>query len=188
MFTAAKGDRLEALIVLAISTGLRQGELLGLQWGDIDLQSGTLAVRRQLLQESKGKPVLGQLKTVKSRRLVVLPQIAITALRNHKAKLKVAHLPTALVFTGTQGAALRKNNLLRRWYHPLIKKAGLPRMRFHDLRHTHATLLLSQGIHPKVVQERLGHSSVMMTLDTYSHVTSSLQAEAAVQLDAALSQ
>jgi integrase len=83
---------------------------------------------------------------------------------------------------------LRKSNLLRRWYHPLLEKAGLQHFRFHDLRHTHATLLLSQGIHPKVVQERLGHLSVMMALDTYSHITPSLQAEAAVRLDAVLGQ
>ncbi len=130
--------------------------------------------------------MLAELKTARSRRLVVLPKIAIGALRAHKAGLAVAQHPTALVFTDSRGGPLRKTNLLRRWYHPLIKKAGLPRCRFHDLRHTHATLLLSQGVHPKVVQERLGHASVTMTLDTYSHVTPSLQAEAAVRLDAAL--
>ena len=186
LLAAAKGDPLEALVVLAVSTGLRQGELLGLQWGDIDLQAGTLAVRRQLLEEAKGTPVLGPLKTAKSRRLVVLPGIAIASLRGHKARLGVAQHPTALVFTASRGGPLRKTNLLRRWYHPLVEKAGLRRIRFHDLRHTHATLLLSQGVHPKVVQERLGHASVTLTLDTYSHVTPSLQADAAVQLDAAL--
>ena len=188
LLAAARGDRLESLIVLAVSTGLRQGELLGLQWGDIDLQAGTLAVRRQLVEETKGRPVLGELKTARSRRLVVLPEIAIASLRSHKSRLGIAQHPTALVFTGARGGPLRKTNLLRRWYHPLVEKAGLRRFRFHDLRHTHATLLLSQGVHPKVVQERLGHSSVMMTLDTYSHVTPSLQAEAAVRLDAALGQ
>ena len=188
LLAAARGDPLEALIVLAVTTGLRQGELLGLQWGDVDLRAGTLAVRRQLLEGDKGRPVLGELKTARSRRLVVLPEIAVGALRRHKAGLAVAQHPTALVFTGSRGCPLRKTNLLRRWYHPLVAKAGLPRSRFHDLRHTHATLLLSQGVHPKVVQERLGHASVTMTLDTYSHVTPSLQAEAAVRLDAALGQ
>jgi integrase len=188
LLSAAKGDRLEALIVLAVSTGLRQGELLGLQWGDIDLEARTLSVRRQLKEEKQGRPVLGELKTAKSRRLVVLPKIAVAALRVHKAQHNIAHHPTALVFTGRRGFPLRKTNLLRRWYHPLVAKAGLPHFRFHGLRHTHATLLLSAGIHPKVVQERLGHASVMMTLDTYSHVTPSLQAEAAVRLDAALGQ
>jgi integrase len=186
LLEAARGDPLEALAVTAVTTGMRQGELLGLQWGDVDLKAGTLAVRRQLVEEAKGRPVLGELKTTRSRRLVVLPEIAIGALRSHKAGLAVAQHPTALVFTDSRGNPLRKTNLLRRWYHPLVAKAGLPRSRFHDLRHTHATLLLSQGVHPKVVQERLGHASVTMTLDTYSHVTPSLQAEAAVRLDAAL--
>jgi integrase len=87
------------------------------------------------------------------------------------------------VFTDSRGGPLRKRNLLRRWFHPLVAKAGLPRMRFHDLRHAHASLLLSASVHPKVVQERLGHSQVSVTLDTYSHVAPSLQREAAGRID-----
>ncbi len=186
LLAAARGDRLEALVVLAVTTGMRQGELLGLQWGDVDLEAGSLAVRRQLVEGPGGRPALGELKTARSRRLVTLPDMAIAALRSHKARLGIAQLRTALVFTDSRGGPLRKTNLLRRWFHPLVARAGLGRIRFHDLRHTHATLLLGQGIHPKVVQERLGHASVTLTLDTYSHVTPSLQAEAAARLDAAL--
>ena len=87
---------------------------------------------------------------------------------------------------GGRGGPLRRRNLLRRWFHPLVARAGLPRMRFHDPRHAHASLLLAAGVHPKVVQERLGHSQVSVTLDTYSHVAPSLQREAAERLDGLL--
>ncbi len=183
LLRAAKGDRLEALAVLAVTTGLRQGELLGLQWGDVDLEAGTLAVRRQLLEHADGKLEPGGLKTPKSRRLVDLPETAVRALEAHfKAGLQPPPAD-AFVFTDSKGGPVRKSNLLRRWFHPLLERAGLPRIRFHDLRHTHASLLLAQGVNPKVVQERLGHSQISMTLDTYSHVVPSLQRDAARRID-----
>ncbi len=92
--------------------------------------------------------------------------------------------PGPWVFCDTKGGPIRKNNLIRRWFKPLLEKAGLPEIRFHDLRHTAATLLLTLGVHPKVVQERLGHSQISVTLDTYSHVLPSLQKQAASKLDA----
>jgi integrase len=183
LLQAAQGDPLEALLVTAVTTGMRQGELLGLQWGDVNLKEGTISVNRQLLDHGMGRPELGELKTAKSRRSVALPAIAVSALARHRERLGALPHPSTQVFTDSRGGPLRKRNLLRRWFHPLVAEAGLPRMRFHDLRHAHASLLLAAGVHPKVVQERLGHSQVSVTLDTYSHVAPSLQREAAVRID-----
>ena len=183
LLDAARGDRLEALCVLAVATGMRQGELLGLQWGDVDLGAGTLAVRRQLREHADGELELGELKTAKSRRLVHLPATAVDSLKAHRSLLGSAPKPDDLVITDLNGGPVRKSNLLRRWFYPLLARAGLPRIRFHDLRHTHATLLLAQGVNPKVVQERLGHSQISMTLDTYSHVVPSIQLDAARRFD-----
>ncbi len=130
-----------------------------------------------------GRPELGDLKTAKSRRSVTLPALAVAALARHRERLGALPLPSTPVFTDSRGGPLRKRNLLRRWFHPLVASAGLPPMRFHDLRHAHASLLLAAGVHPKVVQERLGHSQVSTTLDTYSHVAPSLQREAAGRID-----
>lgn len=179
---AAKGDRLEALYILAITTGLRQGELLALHWEHIDLKAGTLSVV-QTLQEINGVLKYGEPKSGKGRRLVTLPEIAISALKEHRKKMLAEGHPGPLVFPDTEGKPIRKSNLLRRWFKPLLKEARLPNIRFHDLRHTAATLLLSQGVHPKVVQERLGHSQISLTLDTYSHVLPSMQQEAASRID-----
>ena len=116
------------------------------------------------------------------RRRVDLPDTSIRALEAHRARADAAS-PDGLVFTDSRGGPARKGNLLRRWFRPLLKRAGLPPVRFHGLRHTHATLLLAQGAHPKVVQERLGHSQIAMTLDVYSHAVPSMQREAARRLD-----
>ncbi len=115
-----------------------------------------------------------------------LPAIAVVALRNHRERMATEGHPDGLVFCDTQGGPLRKSNLLRRSFLPLLKRAGLPVIRFHDLRHTAATLLLAQGVHPKIVQERLGHSQISITLDTYSHVLPGMGREAASKLDAIL--
>jgi integrase len=182
LLRAATGDRLEALYSLAVATGLRQGELFGLKWSDIDLGSGQLRVQGTLLNVN-GRLELGAPKTEKGRRLVELPDFAVAALREHRNRSVASIHPTAWVFANTSGGPLRKSNFLRRSFKPLLKRAGLPPIRFHDLRHTAASLMLTAGIHPKVVQERLGHSSISMTLDTYSHLIPSLQREAADQLD-----
>ncbi len=183
LLAAARGDRLEALCVVAVATGMRKGELLGLRWGDLDLDAATLMVRRQLRARPDGGLALAELKTAKSRRLIQLPATAVDALAAHRARLGAPPSRADLVFTDTRGGPLHESNLLRRWWHPLLERAGLPRMRFHDLRHTHATLLLTQGVNPKVVQERLGHSQISMTLDVYSHVVPSLQRDAARRID-----
>lgn len=183
-FKAAKGRRLYALYVVAVTTGLRQGELLGLRWKDVNLISGTLAVR-QILQENNetGKLSFAEPKSAKSRRCVDLPKIAVDALRKHRKKMFAEGHHASLVFCDTDGNPIRKSNLIRRSFKKILKHAKLPDIRFHDLRHTAATLLLAQGVHPKVVQERLGHSTVMLTLDTYSHVLPSLQKEATNKLN-----
>jgi integrase len=129
---------------------------------------------------------IGEPKTAKARRQVDLPAIAVEALRDHRQRMLAEGHPHGLVFCDTAGGPLRKSNLIGRSWHPLLEKAELPRIRFHDTRHTHATLLLSQGVHPKIVQERLGHSQIALTLDTYSHVLPGMGREAAAKLDALL--
>jgi integrase len=185
LLAAAKGDRLEALYVLAISTGLRQGELLGLQWEDTDLDRGAVQVRHQLA-ENNGHPVLVEPKTASARRRVDLPAVAVLALLDHRARMQAEgrSVGEGFVFTDTAGGPIRKSNLIRRSFEPLLRRAGLPRIRFHDLRHTSATLLLAEGVHPKIVQERLGHSRINLTLDVYSHLLPSMGKEAAARLDA----
>lgn len=183
---AAQRDRLYALYLLALTTGMRQGELLGLSWADVDLKAGTVSVRRQLTQDLQ----LLEPKTAAARRLILLPEVAIAALKQHRARmLAEGHHggegnPQQLVFVNTVGHPLRQSNLLRRSFFPLIRQAGVPRIRFHDLRHTSATLLLAQGVSPRVIQERLGHAHIAMTLGTYSHVTPTMQQDAAAKLDA----
>lgn len=185
--TAAERDRLYALYVLAIASGLRLGELCALQWSDVDLDAGTLTVRHTLM-EVKGKRELSQPKSDSGRRRVDLAAAAVAALWEHRAKMLSEGLAgSTIIFVDTDGNTLRRSNVSRRSFKPILKTAGLPpTTRFHDLRHTSATLLLTKGVHPKVVQERLGHSQISMTLDTYSHVMPSLQRDAANTLDSFL--
>jgi integrase len=183
--TATK-DRFHALYVLAVGSGLRLGELFGLQWQDVDLEAQAITVRHTLL-EVKGKLELAEPKTSKSRRRVDLPKTAVDALWKHKKRiLAEGFAAVPWVFCNSQGGPLRKTHFHRNEFKPMLKRAKLPSIRFHDLRHTSATLLLSAGVHPKVVQERLGHSQISITLDTYSHVLPTMQLEAANKLDQAL--
>ena len=197
---AAEDDRFYALYVLAITCGLRQGELLGLTWENVDLDKGTLQVRYQL-QWVKQEPaisgkrkeptwVLTEPKSAKSRRTVTLPQVAVQALKTHRVqqvaeKLRLGEVwqDFGFVFTTPIGTPQDASNLRRMSFQPLLERAGVPKIRFHDLRHTCATVLLAQGVHPKVVQEQLGHSQISLTLDTYSHVLPALQQEAANEMD-----
>jgi integrase len=185
LLAAANGERFEALYVLAVTTGLRQGELLGLQWGDVDWQGQSLSVRRQLI-ENNGRFELAEPKTTAARRKVELPSMAVEALERHRVRLGAVPHSTKLIFTDSQGGPVRKSNLVRRSFKPLLERARLPDIRFHDLRHTAASLALALDIHPKVISERLGHASVGITLDLYSHVLPSLQREAADRLDSLL--
>lgn len=189
LLNAAAEDRLYALYLMAVTTGMRQGELLGLRWQDVDLAAGTVMIR-QTLQWLDDGPVFQEPKTPKSRRVVQISAEVISALGRHKeyqAKEKEffqdEYRDLDLVFSQRKGGPINKNNLLNRSFKPLLKRAGLPAIRFHDLRHTSATLALGAGIHPKIVQERLGHATIAMTLDTYSHVMPTLQKEAAQALE-----
>jgi len=189
---AAAEDRLFALYVLAVTCGLRQGELLGLKWEDVNLEQGTLTVRRQL-QWRNGGFFFAEPKSAKSRRTVPLPATAITALKRHRKQQAAERLGLGdgwqdygLVFTTEIGTPLNPSNIRNRSFDHVLDKAGLPHIRFHDLRHTCATLLLAQGVHPKLVQEQLGHSQISVTLDTYSHVTAPMMKEAAAKMDAIL--
>ena len=191
LLAAARGDRLEALYVLAVTTGMRRGELLALRWREVDLDRGVLAVTGSL-QRVGGQLSIGEPKTTSSRRQVVLSQAAVRALRAHRV-LQAEHQLGALhwedldlVFTNEIGRPIEPGNLLRRSYWPLLERAGLRRVRFHDLRHTAATLLLSRGVHAKVASEMLGHSTIGITLDLYSHVSEAMQRDAASAMDAIL--
>ena len=178
LLNEARGDRLEALYVLAVTTGMRRGEVLGLKWSDIDLEKATVSVRRTLTRTDNGKRVtLGDPKTKRSRRTIRLTPQAVEALRVHLEKqlqemeaLGDRYSDQGLVFTTEAGTPINPSNLRQRSLAPLLKRAGLPHIRFHDLRHTCATLLLSKNVHPKFVQELLGHATIAITLDTYSHV------------------
>jgi integrase len=195
LLEAASGDRLEALYVLAINTGMRRGELLGLKWSDVDLEGGRLSIRRTLTRTDNGKRVtLGEPKTKGSRRTVRLTQRAIEALRSHLERqlgdIEAAgdlYYDRGLVFTTETGTPINPSNLRQRSFAPLLKRAGLPHIRFHDLRHTCATLLLSKGVHPKFVQELLGHASIAITLDTYSHMLPGMGDQTATAMEDALS-
>ena len=184
LLVAARDDRLFALYVLALTTGMRQGEVLGLQWEDVDLRERSLSVRHTLLSDG-GVLRLGEPKTASSRRRIELPEVAAEALRAHREQLLGEGLRSApWVFPDTAGGPIRKENLVRRSFEPLLKRAGLSKIRFHDLRHTAATLMLLRNVPAKVVQERLGHASIALTLDTYSHVLPSMQRQAAAEMDA----
>ncbi len=189
---AARGNRLEALYVLAVTAGLRIGELLGLRWEDVDLDAATLRVRRTRSQAKTG-PAFTAPKNGKGRSIRLTGR-AVEALKSHKAaqnaeRLKLGDLweDNGLIFCTTAGRPLDFRNVATASFKPLLKKAGLPDIRFHDLWHTCATLLLSRGHHPKLVQELLGHSSVAMTLDRYSHVLPGMSDQTAAAMEAALS-
>jgi integrase len=174
---AAADDRLEGLYVLALTTGMRQGELFRLRWADVNLEAQSLAVR-------------GQTKTAKSRRQVLLSDVAVEALRRHAGRqgdecqaAGSLWQENGLVFANTVGGSLTTTNVTYRSFRPLLEAAGLPLIRFHDLRHTAATLLLGKGVHPKVVSELLGHSQVGVTLDLYSHVTPAMHRQAVLTFD-----
>ena len=192
LLDTAAGDRLGALYVLALSTGMRQGELLALHWENLDLDAASLQVRGTLRRVDGGLAVL-EPKTAASRRQITMPAAAVDALRRHRAaqneeRLRIgsAWHDNDLVFANEIGRPIEPGNLVRRSFQALLAQAGLPRIRFHDLRHTAATLMLSRGVHSKIAAETLGHSRVGVTLDIYSHVTPTMQREAAAAMDEVL--
>ncbi len=186
---AAKGSPYHALFYTALFTGMRRSELLGLRWQEVDLPLGQVCVTRGLHQLRDGSYVFTEPKSAKSRRTIALPPSAAILLREHRAKREAERAmlgkpltDSDLVFSTVEGEPLRPNTITRAWS-MLAAKASIKVIRLHDARHTHASIMLRQGIHPKIVQERLGHSSIGITLDTYSHVAPGLQEAAATRFD-----
>lgn len=191
VITAAENSAWYVPILLGATTGLRRGEVLGLRWRDVDLERGKIHVA-QVLQQLGKKVITKEPKTDSSRRAVVLPAIAIETLRRHRLAQAEQRLSlglpkdeSALVFANALGEPLKPSNLTKAFEH-IVRKAGVPTVSLHALRHSHASQLLRSGINPKVVSERLGHSKVNITLDLYSKVLPGLQEEAASVTDAAL--
>ena len=185
LLQAAVGDRLEALYVLAVSTGLREGELLALRWSNIEWDNGSLQVRGTMQPTKEGLRI-AEPKTKSSRRSVQLAPLALEALKRHRAAQNIERLKVGegwndldLVFPNGLGNPMAAGDLLKRSFHPLLRRAGLPHMRFHELRHGAATYQLEAGTPAKVVSEMLGHSTIAITLDLYSHVTPTMQSRAA---------
>jgi integrase len=240
LLRAAQGHCFDGLITVALSCGLRRGEMLGLQWPDVDLDAGMLHVRRALQRfggdGATRRPLLAtqrqlrqkkltcedateeqrhalreelasvieklrgiktslqvvELKSARSRRSIALPTVAVTALRAHRVRQLEARMAAGarwqergFVFTSGIGTPIEPRRVTRE-FKALLKSAGLPVIRLHDLRHSCATLLLVQGVSPRVVMETLGHSQVSLTLNTYSHVLPALQRDAATKMDAIL--
>jgi integrase len=188
LLLAAKGDRDEALYFLAIATGLRQSELLGLQWSDLDWQKQTLTVQRQAKREGRNDGYFAPLKTRSGRRTLVLGKKMIERLREHydrqrlEIRLGKNWKNLDLIFPSTTGTPQNQANLYRHFL-GLVERAGLPRIRFHDLRHTAASLMLNHGVPVIIVSRRLGHSKVSITLDIYGHMFPEMQNEAAEMID-----
>jgi integrase len=185
---AIKGDRLEALYSVALTMGLRQGEALGLRWQDVDLQLGTLRVAKQL-QRINGEFQLVEPKTKRSRRILALPAVAVRHLRDHHDRqqgeralggAKWNHLD--LVFT-TSGGEPIDGTVVSHQFHRILDRAGLPQRRFHDLRHSCATLLEAQKVSPRVAMEILGHSQIAVTMNMYTKVVTALKRDAANRID-----
>ncbi|MFC2024507.1 site-specific integrase [Chloroflexota bacterium] len=172
---AAKDSPYYALFHTALYTGMRRSELLALRWCDVDFMFSQISVSRSLHHLKDGSYVFTQTKSAKSKRTISLSSFAIVALHEHKkkqeeirAQLGITLKDDALVFSTLDGKPLRPNTINRAW-NMVAKHAGVKVIRLHDARHSHASLMLKAGIHPKIVQERLGHSTIAMTLDTYSH-------------------
>ncbi len=185
LLAAAEGDPLEALYVLALTTGMRLGELQALRWRSVDLERRRLQVVATYQGNVAGLPVFGEPKTAKSKRGVHLTELATSALRAHRARQAEQRLLAGpawtdvdLCFTNGLGRPLDGDNLRRRSFARLLERAGLPPMRFHSLRHGVATLLMADGVPIKAISELLGHADISTTLRTYAHVLETTQQEA----------
>lgn len=178
LFTrAARDDRLYALYVLDVAAGLRLGEITGLQWSDLDLDKGQVTASHQVQRDKDGRPRLVPLKTKTSKATIGIPASTVDVLKQHRKRqlaerMKVADVwqDNDLVFCTEVETPLNPSNIRNRSFYPILKKAGLPRTRFHDLRHTCATLLLAHGVHPKLVQAHMRHARMSTTMDLYCHV------------------
>lgn len=181
---AKKSGRYYIAFLLASTTGMRQGEILGLRWKDVDFENGCVRITQTL--SSDGKDLLPYTKTKSGSRTIDLPEETVTALKKHwlfirgEREKNRSYKNLDLVVCTEFGTPTHKSNI-RRVFKSIIKKADIPKIRFHDMRHTHATLLLLQGVNPKIVSERLGHADVRITLDTYSHLLPSMQKDTAIK-------
>lgn len=189
---AARSTPYYPLFYLALYTGMRRSEILALRWSDVDLYLCQISVVRTLHHLRDGSLVFRAPKTAKSRRLVALPPSATLVLRDHQERQRADYAMLGriledddLVFSRPDGSPLLPGTVTHAWV-TLARRVGLNGIRLHDARHSHASLMLKQGIHPKVVQERLGHASIQITLDTYSHVSPGLQEAAAARFDEGL--
>jgi integrase len=200
---AAIGDRLHGLYAVALASGARQGELLALRWSDVDMDAGTIRITRTLVRGIRvgvrsvnGVPqtesTFNEPKTASSRRTIPIGRTAIDVLRVHRKAQAEERLRAGpawddgnLVFPSAVGTPLDASNL-RIDHHKLLRSAGLPRIRWHDLRHTAATLLLEAGVHPRAVADRLGHATPSLVMNTYGHVTERMQREATTAMDTIL--
>jgi integrase len=182
--THARQDRLYALWLLVATTGMRRAELAGLRWVDVDLDEGRASPRRPRVVVNYAVEV-SEPKTAKGRRSVALDALTVAALREHKerqaedqAEVGPGWQDSGLVFTRPDGAPIHPD-LISDWFERLAREAGLPKIRLHDVRHSYASAALAAGIPAKIVSERLGHATIQITLDTYSHVLPGLDAQAA---------
>jgi integrase len=200
LLETAKGGRYEAIYIVALTLGMRRGEVLGLRWSDVDFEGRAIRVNQsvQRLSTGAGEGKKSELratetKTDGSRRTIALPDSVVRALRMHRARQAQERLAAGmswkdqdLVFTNRSGRPIEPI-LLHRDYKALLKKTGLPlSLRFHDLRHSAASLLLAQGVHPRAIMELLGHSSITVTMNVYGHVMPAMMRDAADKMDAIL--
>lgn len=192
LLDAAKGEAIEGLIVLAVSTGLRLGEALGLQWKDIDLDRRQMRITKSLQRIPGEGQVLSETKTRRGRRSLVLPVTTVEALREQRTYQHGLRRAAGsswskgdFVFTSTSGKPLDQRNVLR-MFRRVLRTAKLPRMRFHDLRHSCASLLLAQHTDPRVIMDTLGHSNISVTMNMYAHVMPALKRDAADAIDRSL--
>lgn len=184
---ATRDDRLYPLYAVAVALGLRRGEALALRWEDVDLENRTLRVAGTL-QRVNGQLSISEPKTARSRRVIPLPQVCVDALTAHRARqCEERHAAAVwphpeLVFTTSVGTPIEPRNLVRH-FQQTCERTGIGKYRFHDLRHTCASLLLAQGVEPRVIMDTLGHSVISTTLNLYTHVMPATQREAANRMD-----
>ncbi|HEX8090294.1 MAG TPA: tyrosine-type recombinase/integrase [Blastocatellia bacterium] len=190
--SAASEDRYGVLFAIALATGMRPEEYLALQWKDVDLERETVSVKRTLCWRRLGGGwYFGEPKTVRSRRQIPLSPYLVHVLVEHKRRQAEERMKAGpqyqnfdLIFATAQGGPVLLSNLFRRHFKPLLRHAGLDNsIRLYDLRHSCATLLLEANVNPKVVSERLGHASITLTMDTYSHVLPSMQQAASEKIE-----
>lgn len=172
-------DRYRTLFMTAVLTGMREGELFGLQWGDIDWNARQIEVRRSCFN---GRFYPPKNKTSR-RRIDIAPELVLEL---KKWKLRCPKGELNLVFPNSSGRPEGRGNMLLRGFHPTLRKAGLPKIRFHDLRHTYASLLIAQGEHPKYIQVQMGHSSINITMDIYGHLMETINQKSAKRLGATI--